>query len=333
MTPFVTIGISTRNRLPFLKESLASALSQEGNFDYEVLVVDDASSDPDVRLYLNSIQNPNFRAVFRETHGGEAAARNTIIKNMKGDFTLWLDDDDCLSKDSLSLQLDALSQHPEADVVYGNLLRTDAQLNPVKEYTYKEIPRDLQLHVMLFYSPFPNGGSLIRKSLFTRCGQYDESFLVAPDYDFWVRAVLQGATFVHNNKVVYLYRAHGANAALDNEDDVFCRMNIRVVQNLISSVALESLFPMYDWEKNREQAFGLAMSSLAAVFARYRAYNNAMDIIHQGEEKSRSFELRAIKAIVLEKAGKIDEAWSVLEDAVIKANQPVFSILRMAGLR
>ncbi|NMC62790.1 MAG: glycosyltransferase [SAR324 cluster bacterium] len=333
MEELVSIGIATRNRVSFLKDAVESALTQQCDRPYEVVLVDDASTDKNVKTYLDSLKNPKLRIIYRQYQGGEAATRNTIIQNMKGSYVLWLDDDDCLQKHGLASQLDALGAHPEADVIYANLLQTDASLAPVREYTYKDIPRHLQLHVMLFYCPFPNVGTLIRKSLFERCGLYDESFVVAPDYDFWVRAALMGASFVHNNRVIYFYRAHGNNAALDNENDVFCEMNVRIVQKLLSSVPLETLFPIYDWAKNREQSFGLAMSSLAAVFARYRHFDYALDVIRQGEEKSRSFELRAMKALILKWAERQDEAWSVLEDAVIASNQPLFNILRMAGLR
>lgn len=333
MEPLVSIGIATRNRPDFLKEAVESALSQDTDSLYEVIVVDDASTDPDVRGYLDSIKDPRLRVVYKTTRGGEAASRNTIIQNMNGEFSLWLDDDDCLTKDAVSSQLAALARHPDADVVYANLLRTDSKLAPVKEYIYKEVPRDLQLYVLLFYSPFPNGGSLIRKSLFEQCGFYDENFTVAPDYEFWVRAVLHGAKFVHNDRVIYLYRAHGNNAALDNEDETFCRMNVRVVQRLVSNMALEGLFPMYNWEKNREQALGLAMASIGVIFARYRHYDLALDTIRQGEERSRSFELRAMKATILRMAGKTEEACEVFEDAVIGLSQPLFGLMRMAGLR
>lgn len=333
MEPLITIGIATRNRPQFLRDAVESALNQDAPCAYEILVVDDASDDAAQKTYLDSLSNPKVRVVRREQQGGEAASRNTIIENMRGSYSLWLDDDDILTKDAVFSHAKALEKHANADVIYANLIRTDERLNPVKEYAYKEVQPELRLYVLLFYSPFPNGGSLIRRSLFDRCGRYDESFKVAPDYEFWVRAVMAGAEFVHNNHVIYHYRRHGKNAALDNEDAIFCEMNCRVVQKIISQVPLQQLFPVYNWKQEGERAFALSMASIAVVFSRYRNFQLAFDAIRQAEAKTKSPEIEAVKGILLRVLGKADLAAASLEKAMLGMNPALFNIFRMAGLK
>jgi glycosyltransferase involved in cell wall biosynthesis len=100
----ISIVIPTRNRLEILRSALACLEAQSvpaGMF--EVLVVDDASTD-DTNDFLAHYAPPfAFRHFRRETNGGPAIARNMGILAAKGDIVLILNDDALLAPDALAV--------------------------------------------------------------------------------------------------------------------------------------------------------------------------------------------------------------------------------------
>jgi glycosyltransferase involved in cell wall biosynthesis len=88
--PAFTVVICTYNRCGTLAGALASVLAQEA--DFEVVVVDDGSTD-DTAAVVAGYDSPRIRYVWR-ANGGLSAARNTGIREARGDFVIFLDDDD-----------------------------------------------------------------------------------------------------------------------------------------------------------------------------------------------------------------------------------------------
>src|SRR5262249_10110334 len=117
--PLVSAIIPTRNRAHLLPGAIDSVLAQEGlgaQFDVEITVVDDASSDATsevVRRY------PAVRYIRLETQRGAAAARNAGIKASTGKYVAFQDDDDLWLPEKLRVQTAAMERHPEVGVVYG----------------------------------------------------------------------------------------------------------------------------------------------------------------------------------------------------------------------
>src|SRR6185436_1915261 len=90
--PLVSVIIPTLNRPVFLQAALRSVLCQTSK-DFEVLVVDDGSTI-DVFPILKGLDDGRIRYFRHESNRGEAAARNTGIRNARGAYVAFLDDDD-----------------------------------------------------------------------------------------------------------------------------------------------------------------------------------------------------------------------------------------------
>lgn len=99
VVPFFTIGVTTYNRPQLVVKALQSVLAQSFT-DYEVFVVDDCSPD-DTEQRVKSFALPNISYVRQPTNQGVSLARNEVIKRAKGEFIVFLDDDDRLSPDFL----------------------------------------------------------------------------------------------------------------------------------------------------------------------------------------------------------------------------------------
>lgn len=98
----VTIAITTHNRPQLLAQALTSA-QQQTHSNVEIVVVDDGSS-PAVEV----LRDPAVRLVRHEQPRGVCAARNSALETARGDYVLFLDDDDQLPEGAVETLLAAI---------------------------------------------------------------------------------------------------------------------------------------------------------------------------------------------------------------------------------
>ncbi|OVE80278.1 hypothetical protein BVY02_00650 [bacterium J17] len=331
MTPKITIGIVTHNRSHYLAEAIASSFAQNTPCEFEVLVVDDGSSD-DTWRYLSSIADPRLRAVRLEKNSGRPVARNRVVEEMRGEFLVWLDDDDVLTSKALATHLATLESRPDADVIYGNLYACDDILNITRELRYREIDPRAMLYTFLFYDPVPNGGSMIRRSLFDKVGAYDLSFPRAQDYDFWSRAALNNAVFVHNNNFVYKYRGHSGNFLVGEDNPEFNSLNTRVVRNIVLNAPLQKIFVNLDWSKDSRKPAAHAMAVVSMIFCKYEAYDLALDALDKSESLFQSREAESLRGFVFNQMGEHEQAAHFMGRALLQHNPGLGKLLSNVGI-
>ena len=119
----VTIGIPMYNAEDFIQRTMESALSQTYD-NIEYLVVDDGSSDKTIQL-LNSIIKNNsrggdIRLLSLPDNQGPSFARNLIIEKAQGEYLYFMDSDDIIRKDTISLMMQYVRQD-NADIVFGSM--------------------------------------------------------------------------------------------------------------------------------------------------------------------------------------------------------------------
>ena len=110
-----SVVIPTRNRRAFLAETIATVLDQTCAV-WELIVVDDASTD-DTPAFLRSLRDPRIRTRRRASQGGRSAACNDGLGDARGEFVMFLDDDDLLRRETLDRMIDGLRAEPIAHMV------------------------------------------------------------------------------------------------------------------------------------------------------------------------------------------------------------------------
>lgn len=95
----ISVVIPLYNKEPIIEKTMMSVLSQDYS-DFEVVVVDDGSTDNSVEK-IEAIHDSRIRLI-RQENGGPSKARNTGVKNAKGEWVLFLDADDELEPNSLA---------------------------------------------------------------------------------------------------------------------------------------------------------------------------------------------------------------------------------------
>ncbi len=253
----VSVVIPTYNRAAFLAEALRSAVTQTRPAG-EIVVVDDGSTE-DISSVVESVGGGRARLV-RKEHSGAPLTRNRGIAEARGEFICWLDSDDVLMPEALARHMEALAAVPKADVIYGDLVITDAALCPQREESFEDWHgrRGELIAAMARFNRVPNPGTLVRTSCYERGGLYDPAFVRAHDYEWWTR-LLSWAEFKHSGATVALWRWHDGNMSAGSVQ-VDTRYEAMVLRRLLDRFDLRELYPDAGWA-----AGGGARAEAAAV--------------------------------------------------------------------
>ncbi len=183
-TPEVSVIIPTHNRANLLKRAIKSVLSQ-GYRDFELIIVDDASTDG-TESTVNNFQDSRIKYVCHQKNKGGSAARNTGIQMSKGKYIGLLDDDDQWLPDKLSKQVDRFRKAPKrVGIIYSGCEVQSEDGRVIRRY-YPQYKGDLRLRLLKgtsIASPTP----LIKKECFIKTGKFDESLKSCQDWDMWKR--------------------------------------------------------------------------------------------------------------------------------------------------
>ncbi|MGB3401996.1 MAG: glycosyltransferase [Microcoleaceae cyanobacterium] len=136
---FISIIIPTYNRLSILQKCLKALENQQYQLpisDYEVILVDDGSTDNTIEwLESHQVSFPHVRW-FCQMHQGPAAARNLGIEQAKGDTIIFIDSDLVVTETFLQSHAETLNQAykiSEKVFTYGRVINTCNFNNPTAE--------------------------------------------------------------------------------------------------------------------------------------------------------------------------------------------------------
>ena len=117
--PLVSFVVLSYNFEPFLQDCIESVLKQQGDHDFEIIIVDDASSDESVSL-IRSYSDPRIHFVQHRINQGHIVTVHDGISYAKGKFIARIDGDDRYHSNFLNDVLPIFDAHPEVGLVYGD---------------------------------------------------------------------------------------------------------------------------------------------------------------------------------------------------------------------
>ena len=178
--PRVSVVVPTFNRRDLLSEALESIWSQTFD-DYEVIVVDDGSTDGTCD-YLEGLDRPRLRALYRE-HQGVAAAVNAGIRAARGELVARLDSDDLWLPDMLEKEVAALDARPGAAFVYARMRFMDGESGRLGRRTGMAPRFPSQLYKSLVYEDCTTSCTFVaRRHLLLEVGLFDETLPSSEDW-------------------------------------------------------------------------------------------------------------------------------------------------------
>jgi glycosyltransferase involved in cell wall biosynthesis len=196
----VTVVVTCFDYGRFLREAVASALSQTGGPPH-VIVVDDGSTDLETAAVLTELQHKV--EVIRQANAGVCAARNAGLARANTPYVLVLDADDRLTADAVTALRSELAADPKLGYAYGSA-RFFGDWHGVLRFPPFDPYR-------LLYRPIVGLSALMRKQVVDDTGGFDARFTHFEDWEFWLNALEYGWRGRQVNMISFEYRRHGSS--------------------------------------------------------------------------------------------------------------------------
>lgn len=181
----VSVIIPTYNRPLLLKRAISSVLNQSYQ-DLEIIVVDDCSHE-DINKIITDLKSEKITCIRHTKNMGGAVARNTGIKNARGTYIAFLDDDDEWLPEKLERQVDILKTLPKSE--WGGIYCGFYYVFPTEKYPVRaKQSGNLMKEVLLSEVNICAGSTVvITKEALDKIGLFDESFRRHQDLELMIR--------------------------------------------------------------------------------------------------------------------------------------------------
>ena len=131
----LSILVPTYNNAAYIEESIRSALEQKTEYSFEIIVVNDGSTDG-TKEKLNAFAAYANVIIINQPNGGVSAARNTALDRAMGEYVLFLDGDDILLPDAAQALMQEAKKNGAA-VVEGGYQMMDLSGSPLETISHK----------------------------------------------------------------------------------------------------------------------------------------------------------------------------------------------------
>ncbi|PSL01257.1 glycosyltransferase family 2 protein [Cecembia rubra] len=203
-----SVIIPLYNKVAFIESAINSVLQQDYK-DFEIIVINDGSTDGGVELVSKKFGN-NIKLI-NQINSGVSAARNAGIANSKFPWVAFLDADDYWASTYLSSLNKFIKDNSQINIIgssYGSRLEDlecPLEINcfPIENYFKKAIK----------YTYFFTSATAIRRDFFFKNSGFDPKIKLGEDLDVWFRAILYyGKAFYIPHRLVF-YNQNDLNAA------------------------------------------------------------------------------------------------------------------------
>jgi glycosyltransferase involved in cell wall biosynthesis len=250
----VSIIIPSYNCVRYLPDAIKSCREQDFDGLIEAVVVDDGSTDDTVALLhglRSKYENPRFRLkISRQSNRGSSAARNNGLRRSSSDKILFLDADDAYAHQMVDKCLNALIAHPNAGLVYTDVVGCDKTLNKVREIRKPDF--DLAELLSAFYT----GCRAFHRRVLETVGGFNQDFRYAEDYDLALTIATCQAfePFIHIPELLYLYRSN-PNGLTATAGEAIWTASRAVVQNAFDRLGIKTTIPPASRDRHGKKRF------------------------------------------------------------------------------
>ncbi len=202
MNPRLSIIIPCYNHGQYLRDALDSIKACTDKDLYEVIILNDGSTDNYTISLLQQISTEGYR-VINQQNQGLGAARNNAIAAARGMYILPLDSDNKIRPAYITESIKILDEQPGIAMVYG-----DAEFFGDK--TGRNAVGEFNLQKMMLGN-YIDACAVYRRSVWETLGGYDEKMPVMglEDWDLWLNMAFSNYAFKYVPQVMYDYRVLG----------------------------------------------------------------------------------------------------------------------------
>lgn len=192
MRSLVSVIIPTYNRsFSILYRAVHSVLNQSYK-NLELIIVDDNDVNSkyrkEIEARIKNLVDNRVKYIQHTSNSGACEARNTGIRNAKGEFIAFLDDDDEWLSNKLELQLQKFT-NKEVGLVYCDSYTIKTKNDSIINKSIRSFRISGMVYKQLLEKNFVGSTSfvLIRKEALNECGFFNTEMESAQDYELWLR--------------------------------------------------------------------------------------------------------------------------------------------------
>lgn len=261
----ISVILLTWNSEKFILDCIDSTISAVKDFDYEIIVIDNHSTDNSKNIIKPYLTNRRIKLFEMDKNMGVAGGRNFGIKESKGNFVWLLDIDTITNKSAFKAMIKAMQDNPDCGICGCKLIHSSGEVQnscrklPLLRYKVlntlaaklnntiatKAITR---LNSKQFYSEQMNGNKpfeveyiigacqLIRKTVINQIGFLDEKIFYGPeDADYCLRAKKAGWKIIYIPNVSFIHE--------------YQRISNKQIMSKMGKVHIKAL--LYFWWKHK----------------------------------------------------------------------------------
>lgn len=204
----VSIVMPAYNAEKYIEEAIQSVINQSYNC-WELLIVNDGSEDHTEEI-IQKFTDPRIK-YFKQNNQGVSAARNTALLHMKGSYLCFLDADDVLPVDSITVRIQVFLADEQVAFVDGSVRVMDHTLTKVvREYKPKFVGNPYQELLKLSEACFFGPSWMIRVEK-NRDYQFPTDMTHSEDLYFYL-SISKTGIYKFVEDTVLLYRTSSASA-------------------------------------------------------------------------------------------------------------------------
>lgn len=201
-TPLFSVLIANYNNGRYLQEAIDSVLAQSYT-NWEVIIVDDGSTDNSSEIYEKYKQDPRFHIYYNEQNMGCGYTKRKCAELAQGKICGFLDPDDAILQNAIDIMVKTHISHPEVSLVTSRYYYCDINLIPYKESEPLNIPKGKDFFTLQRYTA--EVFSAFKKDIYNKTEGISEKYHLGIDQDLYFK-LEEIAPIFPINDITYKYR-------------------------------------------------------------------------------------------------------------------------------
>jgi glycosyltransferase involved in cell wall biosynthesis len=241
--PKVSVIIPNYNHAEFLEKRILSILNQTYQ-DFEVIYLDDASTDNSNEVFTKFADNPRIRAIYNQTNSGSPFKQwNKGIKYANGEYIWIAESDDYADPKFLETLVPILEENPQVGLAYCQSCQTDkhGNITTTMHWWTDDLSKerwksdflnsglDECKRYLVIKNTIPNASAVLtRRCLFEKIAYAEESMILCGDWITWIKILLK-SDIAFTAKLLNYYRSHSSSVRSKsslNGLDIYEKMQI-----------------------------------------------------------------------------------------------------------
>ncbi len=197
----ISVIIPLYNAENTILAALDSVKNQEGDFVFEILVINDGSTDKSAEKVQQFIdENPQLKIqLIHQYNKGVSSARNAGLRLAKGEWIAFLDSDDVWLSHKTKVKMKVIAKNPEIDFLAS--FRNNEFIGFPYRYNNQNLT-EITLRKFLIRYIGQTSTAIFRRKVLGNTGYFDENQRFAEDANYWLRISEKNKMFVLGETLV-----------------------------------------------------------------------------------------------------------------------------------